>query len=97
MGSKNCNIMHSTTISKFIKTGLIFLSLAGYILGLLLVLSLKPFTTILGILLLFFLCCNNYPKIRNNKLINYLYNIIIYVLLLMLFLYVSRVSYGSKS
>lgn len=91
MGSKNCNIMHSNTISEFIKTGLIFLSLAGYIIGLLLVLSLEPITTILGIVLLFFLCCNSYPKIRNNKLINYLYNLIIYVSLLMLFLYVSKV------
>jgi len=91
MGSKNCNIMHSNTISKFIKTGLILLSLAGYLLGLLLVLSLKPVTTILGIIFLFFLCCTSYPKIRNNKVINYLYNVIIYVLLLVLFLYVSRV------
>lgn len=83
--------MHSNTISKFIKTVLILLSLAGYILGLLLVLSPKPFTTILGILLLFFLCCNSYSKIRNNKVVNYLYNVIIYVSLLVLFLYVSRV------
>ena len=91
MGPKNCNIMHSNTISKFIKTGLIFLSLAGYIIGLLLVLSLEPVTTILGIVLLFFLCCNSYPKIRNNKLINHLYNSVIYVSLLMLFLYISKV------
>ena len=78
-------------ISKFIKIGLIFLYLAGSILGLLLVLSLEPLTTILGIVLLFLVCCNSYPKVRNNKLINCIYNSIIYVSLLMLFLYVSKV------
>ena len=91
MSSKHYTIMDSNILSKFIKTGLIFLYLAGYIVGLLLVLSLEPFATVLGMLLLFLIYCNSYPKVRTNKLINYLYNILIYVLLLILFLYISRV------
>ena len=83
--------MRNTTISKFVKLGVIILFLAGYIIGLLLVLSLKPFTTVLGIILLFLLCCNSYSKVRNNRLVNNLYNILIYVLLLMFFAYISRV------
>nr|QNO41329.1 hypothetical protein NCIKIHKB_00004 [Methanosarcinales archaeon ANME-2c ERB4] len=88
--------MHNTTISKIVKMGVIILSLAGYIIGLLLVLSLKPFTTVLGIILLFLLCCNSYSKVKNNRLVNHLYNILIYVLLLMFFVYISRVFIGFK-
>ncbi|KAF5417223.1 MAG: hypothetical protein C5S48_00760 [Candidatus Methanogaster sp.] len=76
--------------------GVSILSLAGYIIGLLLILSLKPFTTVLGIILLFLLCCNSYSQVKNNRLVNYLYNILIYVLLLMLFMYISRVFIGFK-
>jgi len=83
--------MCNTTISKIVKLGVIILFLAGYIIGLLLVLSLKPFTTVLGIILLFLLCCNSYSKVRNNRLVNNLYNIFIYILLLMFFAYISRV------
>jgi hypothetical protein len=83
--------MHNITIAKIVKMGVIILSLAGYIIGLLLVLSLKPFTTVLGTILLFLVCCNSYPKVRTNKLVNYLYNTLIYVLLLMSFVYISRV------
>jgi len=83
--------MRNTTISKIVKLGVIILFLAGYIIGLLLVLSLKPFTTVLGIILLFLLCYNSYSKVRNNRLVNNLYNVLIYVLLLMFFAYISRV------